>query len=324
MRTIFILLFGLVFLAGSALAQNNEATILQNGDNYQATINQTGSSNDAIIDQASSGGSLASIDQVGNNNVGDVYWRNTSGHGGGEIIIIQEGDLNEAYHRNFSFAPAYQNDKIYQYGNENYAYQRYRGGTTPSSDAEIFQGQAGNPGDLNEAIQDLGGANAKIEQYGSSNIARQYNTGTSGQNGYQHANIKQEGDGNDADVSAAAPYEPFDNTVDFDFDAAGPLPVSQYQTGSAASNAFTNIYGNYNHTTQWQTGGGNSATIDIGQAGTLSSDNTAQQIQLNGNNDATISIEGDLNIASQYQDGGHISTITVNGDNNLAIVHQTN
>jgi len=321
MKKLFVVLFAVLFLAGFVWAQGNNATITQNGNNYQATIDQTGSGNDGTIDQASSGYSKASITQVGNNNIGDVYWRNTSGYGGGEIIIIQEGEQNKAYHKNYSFSPAYQNDRIYQYGDQNYAFQRYRYGTNPSGSAEIYQGLSGTPGDLNEAIQDLqGGGYAKVEQYGNNNIARQR---TSSGNGYQHTNIKQEGDGNDADVSAAFPYEPFDNTFDFDFDnPTGAIPVSQYQTGGV-NVANTNISGDNNHTTQWQEGGGNVANLDIGQT-QFSSDNTAQQIQLNGGNTATMDINGDANIASQYQDGGHTSTININGNNNLAIVHQTN
>ena len=316
----YLLTLMLVFgVAGLAYGQNS-AVILQTGSGYVAQISQTGAGDTAKVDQASSGYCAAYITQIGDDNKADVYWRNTSGYGGGNVEIIQEGNENEAYHRNFSFSPAYQNDKVYQYGDVNYAYQRYRYGTTPSGTAEIFQGKAGAPGSDNEAIQDALGGYLKISQYGNSNVARQR---TESGSGYQKAYITQEGDNNDPDVSACNAYQFFDTSYDFDFEGSGnPKMVSQYQTGGL-NEAYTNILGSSNHTAQWQEDGNNDADIKIGVvSGVASGENVARQVQLGGHNAAVIQIDGDRNLACQYQDGGHSSTIAIDGNDNLATVSQ--
>lgn len=320
-KKIFTLTISLVFilsLSGMALAQNT-ANITQVGDKYTAKIIQTGGiDNVATIDQASSGGSKAFITQTGGSNYADVYWRNTSGHGGGEIDIIQYGSFNLAYHKNYSFDPSYQNDKIYQYGDDNTAYQRMRPSTCPSGWVQIFQGQDGSPSHVNDAVQDAKGGYNKIEQYGGANNAYQY---TANGSGHQHAYIKQEGHGNDSDVMACDDPDCVDfvTTYDFDFDGAGALPVSQYQTGGK-NNAYTDILGDNNHTCQWQEGSSNYAEIDIYGPG---SDNSAKQVQLGDNNSATINISGNSNTACIYQNGSDLlATISQTGNFNVACIIQ--
>lgn len=98
MKTLLTLTTALIFTAGSAFAQTNDASIDQVGDDHEATISQTGSMNAAYVTQTADAGregddlGTATVTQDGSENY--VNLRQRSFYGDSEATITQLGDGN--------------------------------------------------------------------------------------------------------------------------------------------------------------------------------------------------------------------------------------
>ena len=98
MKTLLTLTTALLFTAGSAFAQTNDASIDQIGDDHEATITQAGSMNMAYVEQTADAGregadvGAATVTQTGSENYVNLLQR--SFFGDSEATITQIGDGN--------------------------------------------------------------------------------------------------------------------------------------------------------------------------------------------------------------------------------------
>lgn len=98
MKTLLTLTTALLFTAGSAFAQTNDASIDQVGDDHDATITQAGSMNMAYVEQTADAGregadvGTATVTQTGADNYVNLLQR--SFYGDSEATITQLGDGN--------------------------------------------------------------------------------------------------------------------------------------------------------------------------------------------------------------------------------------
>lgn len=98
MKKLTTLLLVMLFTAGMALAQSNNATIDQIGDDHESTITQVGSLNGAFVEQTADAGregddvGTATIEQTGSEN--SVNLRQRAFFGDAEADIVQLGDRN--------------------------------------------------------------------------------------------------------------------------------------------------------------------------------------------------------------------------------------
>lgn len=98
MKTLLTLTTALLFTAGSAFAQTNDASISQVGDDHDATITQAGSMNAAFVEQTADAGregadvGTAAVTQTGADNYVNLRQRNF--YGDNEATITQLGDGN--------------------------------------------------------------------------------------------------------------------------------------------------------------------------------------------------------------------------------------
>jgi hypothetical protein len=98
MKTLLTLTTALLFTAGSAFAQSNDASIDQVGDDHDATISQTGATNTAYVEQTADAGregadvGTATVTQTGDENY--VNLRQRSFYGDSEATITQLGSGN--------------------------------------------------------------------------------------------------------------------------------------------------------------------------------------------------------------------------------------
>jgi len=98
MKKLTTLLVAMLFTAGMAFAQSNDATIDQVGDDHDATITQAGSLNGAYVEQTADVGregddvGTATIEQTGSEN--SVNLRQRAFFGDAEANIVQLGDRN--------------------------------------------------------------------------------------------------------------------------------------------------------------------------------------------------------------------------------------
>lgn len=124
MRKILTLTFALVFLTGTAFAQDNSSSVTQEGDGHAATVTQVGADNASVISQFEDGtligqpgdpSASATVSQTGNDNVSlldqnaffgnsdatitqigdDNYSNLQTQNGGGVADVFMEGDGNE-------------------------------------------------------------------------------------------------------------------------------------------------------------------------------------------------------------------------------------
>jgi hypothetical protein len=98
MKKLTTLLVAMLFTAGMAFAQSNDATIDQVGDDHESTITQVGSLNGAYVEQTADAGregadvGTATIEQTGSEN--SVNLRQRAFYGDAEADIVQLGDRN--------------------------------------------------------------------------------------------------------------------------------------------------------------------------------------------------------------------------------------
>ena len=151
MKKLLTLLMALLFTAGAAFAQSNDAVLTQSGDDNDATVEQIGSGNGAVLSQGFAGqgqdGAIGEIFQDGNDNSAEMKQR-AWGDDGNEHYIDQIGDNNAASVNifngdNYGIVEQYgsENDAqmvqsgtgngsvIFQTGDENYAYSSSTAGS---------------------------------------------------------------------------------------------------------------------------------------------------------------------------------------------------
>ncbi len=285
----------------------------------QGTVEATGDGNTAYISQVGSVGNVASIRQIGDDNLATVDQDSTAG---GKNYVRPTHNIFSAGQNTWG---------IYQNGSRNEAHVAQG----PKNDTASIA-QVGNDNIAN-IVQDItapgnGYAIGLIYQGGNENVA------TITQHGgvFNHAKVYQTGNTNEASVTQEGSYNNYNAEPTLDcpaipswsplaaFDIAVynhgtyRIPVTQYQEGNG-NFAGIDVLGNYNNTTQWQQGDDNYATIDI-----IGDGNQAKQVQLNSNNLATINIVGNDNQAGTYQDiGGQTASITITGNGCNAYVTQT-
>lgn len=99
MKKLLTLSTALLFTAGAAFAQSNDAAVSQNGDDNDAAVEQLGSGNDAELNQGFDGqgqnGAIGDIFQDGTDNSASLNQR-AWGNDGNEHSIEQIGDANVA------------------------------------------------------------------------------------------------------------------------------------------------------------------------------------------------------------------------------------
>src|SRR6056297_1126732 len=146
MKKLLTLSTALLFTAGAAFAQSNDATLTQTGDDNDATVEQIGMDNEAELTQGFNGqgqdGALGDISQDGTDNSATLNQR-AWGDDDNEHYIDQVGEGNSASvnafnGNNYGFVEQFGAENsakmdqagtghtslILQTGEENYAYSR--------------------------------------------------------------------------------------------------------------------------------------------------------------------------------------------------------
>ncbi len=313
MKKLFVVLF-VMFFAGIMMAQDNTATVTQDGDGNDGTITQSGSSNTGeILQDATSGGNgnfalieqLSSddqgkIDQDGDNDA-EILQEALEGVGGGNLAnITQTGTFDRTYN---AYGQTVRNGygKVHQMGANNDAIIVQVGG---SGRVDITQ-----TGNENYAIHDQGTDGysksyiyATITQNGNYNEAYQWKQSTAGVN---HMNITQVGGVDELSGNKA--------TQDLSqerFLQGNDMDITQTGNSNEATQTVLSLdaYGV----------SGNSMTI------TQTDDsNIAIQLANDNSNVLTITQIGDLNGATQTAiTSGNTSTITQTGGMNTAVTLQ--
>jgi hypothetical protein len=317
MRKLFALLT-VVFFAGFMMAQDNDASVTQYGSNI-GIVTQTGSSNNGDIIQ----GSLAT--PVTNNKVPGY-----SGDWIGGAFINQLGGNNDA---SINMHNGGNNgSSVYQAGDDNNGYQDI--GTSQSIGTSwnlmgVDLDQIGNSNwATQKTISSFGSAGVKrmyVAQTGDNNIADQLSIGGYGND--QH--ISQIGNnnnnpsesGNTYDVSATTLTDPL--ALPWAYKPAGDY--TQYSNQMHGTTKM-DVLGNGNNTYQyqeytvWALSGQNDATMSVN-----GDNNDVAQGQLGEYNSSDIDIAGSGNVMTNSQWGdSNTATIYVNGNNNVGGIEQVN
>lgn len=241
MKKLLTLSTALLFTAGAAFAQSNDASVSQDGDSNEATVEQIGYDNSAELNQGFNGqgqsnafatieqdgtsnvavlnqrawasrGNDHAIEQLGDGNSGvlDIYNGNNSG------LLIQDGTENSA--RMVQSGNDHES-VILQTGDENYAQSRATGGS--GNVTAIVQGIPSGFLDLPEldGPQLLGfiplpsseGNAATLKTRGSNNLAGilqigNYNSAGSNPQWSGDLGIDIDGDGNMAGIAQLGDY----------------------------------------------------------------------------------------------------------------------
>jgi hypothetical protein len=289
----------LVFAAGTAFAQSNNATVTQDGTDNSASLNQeftpggSGVMNTIEAFQDGEGntienftqfgdGNTATIDQIGDNN--DVGQNPNQGNKDASFSRSQGGTVD-----------------IDQYGDRNDVWDIDQGNT--GNVANIYQGgpEAGGEADGNFVDVDL-----QLDAGGSAGGGNtlQGNTVT----------ITQSTDGNRVGVGRSAVRGVYQ------WGEGNELTITQ--KGAAGSDVGTDLSGMYNgRNAVAQEGFGNTATVTQRAGG----NHTVEfLIQTGDFNELTIDqFGGSGSVASAVQlNGNNAATITQNGSNNTARVTQ--
>jgi hypothetical protein len=306
MKNVLTLLIAILFSAGMAFAQNNDADVKQDGTGNIAEVEQVGLDNEAIVEQLNAVNNRAFVDQDGEGNEATLKQAGASGtqelhHGtinqlgdGNEAILDQSmwygnvghtGIIDQKGNRNFAnlVMGGANNDRgtINQTGDDNIAdVDQMRGASGTSNPAIVEVDQIG---DWNEVYLDQHSStwtHAYIWQEGD------YNYVDLEQKQADNADIQQYGDNNKVAGVVRASWVP---TMPLEFDEDG----------------FA-----YQHTSD----------IDIYQRG----DNNKVGFLQRDNNVADVSQIGDGNtgLLWQYGEGGHNADISQTGDMNTARVFQ--
>jgi hypothetical protein len=326
MKKLLTLAFAFVFMTGVAFAQDNDATVEQDGDDNGATVEQTGASNAATILQGFNGqgqnGAEALIRQVGDDNSATIKQRAWGGRDNDHTVmqtgsdneasidafnganmgsITQTGDLNEGkiQHGAAKFGEAV----IEQNGDDNYARARQFSGD--GNDATIKQGNAayvssGNEGDIRQE-GDGNDASFVLTRGDDNDVA----IDQLGDNNYSEYSVKY-GDANDIDV-----------TVDGNSNRTRLSIDAGWGSRSSGNMITVEKYGDTNYLTGSIEGDGN--MVDIFQDGNDNRVGTSWYTK------DGVAISGDGNMVDVMQTGnGHMSTTMINGNSNTATITQSN
>lgn len=305
-KHLFTFAFALVFMAGTAFAQNT------------ATESQTGNNNESLVEQSQVNGAESSLTQVGNENksiitqVGNdqivppsMFKATVSSEGNrNRAVITQGGDADSE-----SFE-----SEIMQVGNDNRAETSLQ--RTPQS-AKSFQTQDGN---RNRAFVNVNaglgsGDNGSIftqTQIGNDNRAESAGTGASQSTQYQEGN--------------------FNNALIKGVSKGGPMKT-QEQIGNRNDARFEGSNYGFGPVDQLQYGNDNRSFInDLSHVGPGESTYTLQdgndnlaRVNANGYGGAQIDIQqfNNDNVAKvDYTQDGNVTTIMQNGNENESIVNQ--
>jgi hypothetical protein len=225
MKKLSTILVALLFAGSMAYAQDNDASVDQEGNYQTATVTQTGSTNDADVTQFTDndGMQTAEVIQDGEGNMATVMQTQV---GAGNTtpnyaFIEQTGENNTSVQ--LSNAPGYNSGQSlwgFQDGHDHVLTQTIVSGYTASLEAyqegngnvisQTIWGGGHNTGEVfqhgheNAAIQHLGGSNngyssgvMAIEQNGRANFAAQYFEGI-GLGHYNNGELNQHGRNNNA------------------------------------------------------------------------------------------------------------------------------
>lgn len=288
MKTLLTITTALLFTAGSAFAQSNDASISQTANSSDATVTQTGADNSADLTQQFGQYHEATVEQVGDNNDLDLVQDNTNTF----ADIMQLGDDN--------VASIFQRSRLFV------------GPSGVGASIELTQNGNGNVADIRQDAEAGNGGSAtnmlSALQSGSDNylfVDQNRDLGP----GYNSADIEQHGDDNTASVTQDG--------------ESNSVLIEQGVYGGAESSIaeFTQLGdGNYFETKQVRSVG-NTVT------GTQTGDDNFYRASLRGSdNTVTMDMEGDANRGSwsigslgwPHQPAGNTLSIDVDGSDNYS------
>ena len=292
MKKLFALFVAVLFLSGYVFAQDNEAYITQVGTNT-ANVDQTGTV----------GGNTANVNQYGAN-IADVKQLGV----GSNTATVHQGSGGTPVTNNHQ--AAYSGDWqdgafITQNGESNDASITMAGASEHNSTGTIYQKGNSNSGSQNigTPYSEMSGAHAgvKMTQIGDNNSSTQKTTYAYGVAGIKDMTVNQQGNGNSADQKSIAGY----GSV-LSVSQKGDDNISDQYQAQIGGFAKTTVVGNSNNTSQHQDDPNHNGHV--------------------GFNEGTININGDSNIATEWQVGrDNQATINVNSSNlNEAHIKQTN
>lgn len=275
MKKLTTLLFVLVFASSMAYAQNNEATVDQEGDNQDSYVEQVGSTNEADVDQFTdnSGTQESDIIQLGSENVATVNQSQTGGGNNGlnSAYIEQDGDNNEATQT--QNAPG------------------YNGGQS------VWGLQEGSGNTLNQSTGSGYTLSLNAEQYGTSNTADQDASGA-----HNHGEVYQDGESNEAVQNLSGSNNGYMGDI---------ILIDQNGVGNYASQDFTGHGSSHNNNAEviqlgddneaWQLGNGRNLNATVSQDGM---GNWSTQEQWGNGHSSSVTQTGDNNTADVMQSSG--------------------
>jgi len=266
MKKLLTLSTALLFTAGAAFAQSNDATLTQTGDDNDATVEQIGMDNEAELTQGFDGqgqdGAIGSIFQDGTENSATLKQR-AWGDDSNEHYIDQVGESNTATVRafngdNFGIVEQFGADNsasmvqsgtghgsvIIQTGEENYAYSSSTAGS--GNLTGIVQG-------IPDALPGMGGLQPMALM--STAIPSSGNTATLGVKGSNNmAGILQIGVGNSAGTN---PQYSGDKGISIDGDGN----IAGIAQLGIQNDAAISVLGSSNMALIGQMGAGNSGSV---------------------------------------------------------------
>lgn len=323
MKNILTLFFAFVFSSGLAFAQNNDASLSQNGNDNDAVIEQFGSLNSASIEQGFNG----------------------QGQNGAEASIRQDGAENDAFIKQRAWANRGNDHSVEQVGDENRAFVDAFNGDNEGIVVQI--------GDKNYALMQHGSARegfVSLLQYGYENNARARQFNGNGNS----ASVEQHGDDNRADVlqtgnsnrvlieqgvfgSSYGSIAEFTQTGDgnyFETKQVRSIDNSVIGTQEGDNNYYrVGLRGSDNVVTMDMKGDANRGSWTIGSLG-WPHQPVDNQLSINIVGDGNIStgvIRGDDNVVviQQFGDGNRIGTlwyttdgVSIAGNDNVVTIDQ--
>ncbi|MBP3193830.1 hypothetical protein [Natronogracilivirga saccharolytica] len=330
MKNITTLLVLILFTAGMAVAQNNEASVAQNGNDNDATIDQVGADHEASITQVSSRHD-GTIDQEGEGHQASLTQEDgKSGYSGQDYQVgtITQRGLNQIANVIMRSDRLGSNATVDQDGadNEVYLRQQHSGNYTATltqdgSDNYIWANQRESfsqylnvlqEGDNNRFFGSLGSgsSNTEVTQSSDDNLVVIQQGRHSGAGAGAEAIIEQSvGNGNIVELTQGS-----DETALFTQEGNSNMiegPGSGFDWGFGSVADLETDEGSAR-----QRGGAFAEVDQFGDYNTL-------WLDQDGASDATVLQDGDWNSASVYQSGdNNIANITSDGSYNTASIRQ--
>ena len=283
-KTLSMLAFALVFMAGTALAQSNDASVSQTGNDLTATVDQSGNDGDVDVDQA--GDFLeADVEQGGLLNETKVVQSGGRVNFPSQVTVDQFGDENEVF--------------INQGGDGNIATAFQEAGTSNN----LIQISTETLGTTQTGFSNR----AAAEQIGGTESSEIF--------------IDQRGDGNntfDSESAASALQDgEMGSTINILERRAGTFSTTDVVQRNGESNTATvDVFGGNDAVDILQDNVTNSL-VEVTQS-------ALGQNDMGGHYGKVTQMNGDMNQAFLTQTGlNHSSTIMQDGSNNTATVTQS-